>query len=348
MQKVGKIIFSVFLLASVILLLLFYFVNTTPTNKSTEDLITPEAQNKYASFPLSIEYQRGLDYRGSNLKIEQTLTNGENYKQYIASYTSGGLKIYGLLAIPNSPPQKSGYPAIIFNHGYIQPEEYRTTEKYVAYFSDLANAGYVVFKPDYRGNGDSEGKATGAYYSTGYTTDVLNALASVKRLDSVDPKRIGMWGHSMGGYLTMQVLVISKDIKAAVIWGGVVGSPTDLINNWHPLQTFTPSARELASGRTSKQSLITKYGTPEKNPDFWNALSAYSYISDIASPVQLDYGEDDDEVPPAFSLHFYNTLIKNNKTAEIYSYKGSDHNISQEFDLAMQRTIEFFNKYLKK
>lgn len=50
--------------------------------------------------PLAIEAMRGRNYPGSDLKIEQTLEDSENYRQYIASYLSEGLKIYGLLTIP--------------------------------------------------------------------------------------------------------------------------------------------------------------------------------------------------------------------------------------------------------
>ena len=51
---------------------------------------------------------------------------------------------------------------------------------------------------------------------------MLNALASVKAFGDADPNRIGMWGHSLGGQLTLRAMVVAKDIKAGVIWGGVV------------------------------------------------------------------------------------------------------------------------------
>src|SRR3990167_7289537 len=77
----------------------------------------------------------------------------------------------------------------------------------------VANSGYVVFKPDYRGHGNSEGKPEGAYYSPAYTTDVLNAVASIKKFKDADPARIGMWGHSLGGNIVLRTMVVSKDIK---------------------------------------------------------------------------------------------------------------------------------------
>ena len=152
--------------------------------------------------PLSIEAILKRDYSGSDIVIEQTLAAGVNYNQYIASYKSEGLKIYALLTVPMGPKPKTGWPVIIFNHGFIPPAQYRTTERYVAYVEALARNGYIVFKSDYRGHGSSEGRATGGEASPDYTIDVLNAVSSMQRYQDADPNRIGMWGHSMGyGYI---------------------------------------------------------------------------------------------------------------------------------------------------
>ena len=48
---------------------------------------------------------------------------------------------------------------VIFNHGYIPPAQHRTTERYVAYVDAFARNGYIVFRSDYRGHGNSEGEA---------------------------------------------------------------------------------------------------------------------------------------------------------------------------------------------
>ncbi|MDO8498854.1 MAG: alpha/beta fold hydrolase [bacterium] len=298
--------------------------------------------------PLMISEMRKGSYPGSSLIIEQTLSSGINYTQYIASYYSDGLKIYGLLTVPEGEKPKNGWPVIIFNHGYIPPDQYRTTERYIAYVDAFARAGYVVFKPDYRGNGNSEGKPEGAYYSPAYTVDVLNALSSVKKLPEVNPNKIGMWGHSLGGNITLRSLVVSSDIKAAVIWGGVVGTYDDLMNNWQRRVPYTPSPRELTLRNRSRQELISKYGTPSSNPSFWNSLDPNYNLQYVQSPVQLHAGEEDEEVPWQFSQGLDERLKKIGKTVEFYIYPEADHNISEpSFDLAMQRSVSFFDKYLK-
>jgi len=94
-------------------------------------------------------------------------------------------------------------------------------------------AAAISSKSDYRGLGNSEGRATGGYGSPDYTIDVLNAVASIKRYRDADPSRIGMWGHSMGGAVTLRAMVVSQDVKAGVIWAGVVASYPDLFTKWH-------------------------------------------------------------------------------------------------------------------
>lgn len=203
---------------------------------------------------LSIEYLRNGEYPGSDITVEQNLESASSYNRYLASYRSEGLKIFALLTVPSSIKPDGGWPAIIFNHGYIQPSLYLTTEKYVAYIDGFARNGFIVFKPDFRGHGNSEGQATGAYGSSDYTIDALNAVASVKKLKDANGERIGMWGHSMGGFITLRSMVVDQGIKAGVIWAGVVGSYSDLLDNWRR-RPFSPPP--LPSGaRRWRQTLL--------------------------------------------------------------------------------------------
>jgi dipeptidyl aminopeptidase/acylaminoacyl peptidase len=291
---------------------------------------------------------RQTPYPGSAITIQETLEPGANYNRYYASYQSEGLTIYGLLTVPYGDPPPEGWPAIVFNHGYIPPEVYRTTERYIAYVDWLARSGYIVFRIDYRGHDRSQGEASGAYGSPGYTADVLNAVAALQGFPQADPKRIGMWGHSMGGYLTLRSMVISPQIKAGVIWAGVVGSYPDLLYNWRRPGGGTPTPFPAAPvARRWRQEWVALYGSPEENPEFWNSVSANSFLADLSGPVQLHHGTADDTVPLAFSQTLYQQLLQAGKTVEYYEYPGDDHNISSSFGAAMSRTIEFFDRYLK-
>ncbi|MBI2430915.1 MAG: alpha/beta fold hydrolase [Candidatus Levybacteria bacterium] len=300
--------------------------------------------DKETEHPLLISEGRKKEYSGSDLMIEETLSSGTNYSRHIASYKSDGLKIYGLLTVPIGNKPKDGWPVIIFNHGYIPPSEYRSTERYVAYVDGFARNGYMVFKPDYRGHGNSEGSPSGAYGSPDYTTDVLSAVASLKKYKDANSNRIGMWGHSLGGFLTLRSMVISRDVKAGVIWAGVVVSYPDLINRW---RRGTPPPSLPTGARRWRQVLIDTYGTPEKNPKFWNAISANSFLSDISGPLQLHHGTADTSVPWEFSEVLSKQMKMASREVEYYVYNGDDHNISNNFSLAMQRSVAFFDKYLK-
>lgn len=294
--------------------------------------------------PLTIEWMRQQEFPGSDIAMEQTLAAGSNYDRYVVSYQSDGLKIFALMTLPKGTKPKTGWPILVFNHGYIPPSAYRTTERYVAYVDALAKSGYIVFKSDYRGHGNSEGVASGAYATPGYTVDVLNALAALKKYKDADPNRIGMWGHSMGGQLILRSLVAVRDIKAAVIWAGVVAPYPDLISQWHR-RSDGGAPNPITNGW--RQALTAEYGSPEQNPQFWNSISPNHYISDITAPVQLHHSTTDPEVPVHFSELFADELKSANKTIEFYRYAGDDHNISKNFSVAMQRTIQFFDKYVK-
>ncbi|OGH06577.1 MAG: peptidase [Candidatus Levybacteria bacterium RBG_16_35_11] len=296
-------------------------------------------------FSLSIEALREGNYPGSDFVIEDTLAPGSNYQRYLVSYLSEGLKIYALLTVPNATPPKEGFPAIVFNHGYIPPTQYRTTERYVAYTDAFSRNGYILLRPDYRGHGNSEGTPSGAYGSNDYTIDVLNVLSSLKKHKGVNTQKIGMWGHSMGGFITLRSMVVNKDIKAGVIWAGVVASYQDLFERWR--RRNVPSTTPSTRGGSWRQTLSEQFGQPSENPEFWNSLSANSFLKDISGPIQLHHGTADASVPVEFSQTLEKQLQEAGKTVELYTYPGDDHNMSSNFGIAAQRSVEFFDKYLK-
>jgi len=298
--------------------------------------------------PLMIEVMRQGEYPGSDIVIEQRLQPGSNYQRYLASYLSEGLKIYALLTVPNGEKPATGWPVVVFNHGYIPPAQYRTTERYIAYVDAFARNGYIVFRPDYRGHGNSEGEAEGGYGSPGYTVDVLNAVGAVQRYADADPDRIGMWGHSMGGHITLRAMVTTSDIKAGVIWAGVIASYPDMMNNWRR-PSSAPPLNIPERQRRWRQELTETYGTPEENPAFWKTISPASYLADLSGPVQLHHGTGDVEVPVEFSRNVYQQAQDEGigMPVEYFEYAGDNHNLSNNLGLALQRSVEFFDRYVK-
>jgi len=319
-----------------------YLQIITPTERNVETTTPTPTQ----PFPLSIEYLQVQEYPASEIVIEQVLEPGANYQRYIVSYLSEGLRINALLTEPDGEKPQSGWPVIVFNHGYIPPDEYRTTERYVSYVDAFARRGYIVLRSDYRGHADSEGLARGAYGYPDYTIDVLNALAAIKEFPEADPERIGMWGHSMGGYITLRAMVVSDDIKAGVIWAGVVASYEDLLTRWRrPGSTTIPSTPSAA--RRWRDALIETYGSAEENPEFWASISANSYLVDLSGPLQLHHGSADTSVPIEFSAKLTTQVREAGGYVEYYVYDDDNHNISINFSEAMLRSIFFFDEHVK-
>ena len=324
----------------------------TPTLAATATATTPPTATATASptptppHPLSVEVMRQQDYPGSDLVFEQTLPQGNGYAQYIVSYLSDGNKIYALLTIPSGERPATGWPVIIFNHGYIPPEIYRTTERYEAYVAAFASSGYMVLRSDYRGHGSSEGQATGGYGTPDYTIDVLNGMASVLRHPDADPNRVGMWGHSMGGHITLRSMVVSDAIKAGVIWAGVVASYADMLDHWRrsgPTRTPNPESTR----RSWRVELAETYGSPVENPEFWASISPNSYVGDVAGPLQLHHGTADADVPVILSELLVAEAQAAGVPVELYLYEGDNHNISNYWGLAMSRSVAFFDQHVK-
>jgi dipeptidyl aminopeptidase/acylaminoacyl peptidase len=320
------------------------FPSSTPTPVPTE-IVFEIGQE------LTINYLRELEINSSEIVFHERLSPGYSYARHLVSYISEGNKIYGLLTIPFAEPPEGGFKAIVFNHGYIPPDVYQTTERYQAYVDYLARSGFVVFKIDYRGHGNSEGNPLGSYFSSGYTIDAITALKSLQTLDYIDPQGIGMWGHSMAGNLVLRAMLIEPEIKAGVIWSGAVYSYEDFLTYGINDHTYRPPAvpgeLEQDEHLRGTRAIFEVYGWPDSVQPFWQAVSLTENIDYLANSIQIHHAEDDAVVNINYSYGLAGVLLENRKTYEFYPYDGGGHNlISPWFDQAMLRTVQFFQDNL--
>lgn len=324
---------------------LFRNITLSATQNNTTDPIS--SPTPFPFFELTIPYLQNRTFDGT-LNAREVSYDNAYYTAYLTSYNSDGLKVNGLLTVPKGNEPVDGWPAIVFVHGYIPPASYNTSQNYYDYVDYLARNGFVVFKIDLRGHGSSEGEAGGAYYSSDYVIDVLNAHNALQKSGFVNPVKIGLWGHSMAGNVISRALAAKKNIPAISIWAGAVYTYED----WgkYGIQDGSYVPPQSNSQRISKrQQLFNTYGEFNKDSAFWKQVPMTNYLTDIQGAVQLNHAVDDNVVNVGYSRDLQKLLSDASVENEIQEYSSGGHNISgSAFNQAMQNTVNFFNKYLKK
>lgn len=296
---------------------------------------------------MTIPYLRSRDYNSTLGELNVYSENG-NYTAYTTHYDSDGLRVNGLLTIPTGEEPEGGWPAIVFIHGYIPPTLYRTTgSQYTDYVDYLARNGFVVFKIDLRGHGDSEGDAGGGYYSSDYVIDALNARAALQSTDFVNKNAVGMWGHSMAGNVLLRSLAAQPTIPGIVIWAGAVYSYTDMAEYGIDDNSYRPPENNIPR-QQRRRELFEKYGSPSAQSEFWQQVAPTNYLSDIKGAIEINHAVDDSVVNIGYSRDLMALLDKTSVPHELFEYPSGGHNISgASFTQAMERTVEFFKEHLK-
>lgn len=338
----------IFLITSIILV----FVGLSVRRVKFNDVQLPLTVNKIVPSPtpfpfqeLTIPFLRDRSYESSLGEIEK-YEDYANYTSYFTSYSSDGLKINALLTKPKGPVPVGGFPAIVFVHGYIPPTIYETTEKYVEYVDSLARNGFVVLKIDLRGHGESEGLPTGSYYSGDYVIDTLNAYKALQSSDFVNPKKVGLWGHSMAGNIVLRSFAAKKDIPAVVIWAGAGYTYTDLLTYRLNDNSYRPPTQSTDI-QNRRKLLNDTYGTFDPNSEFWKQVPATNYLEGLTGAIELHHAIDDPTVSIEYSRNLMKVMDGTKITHKLFEYNSGGHNINgSSFSAAMQRTVEFYKKYL--
>lgn len=292
---------------------------------------------------LTIPYLAKRSY-DSDLGEKKLYQTSPAYNTYLTSYISDGLKINGLLTIPKGEAPIDGWPAVVFVHGYIPPDTYKTTEKYIDYVNSLAKSGLVVFKIDLRGHGESEGEAGGAYYSSDYVVDTLNAYRAIQKIPEVNKNKVYLWGHSMAGNVLFRSVVVEKKIPKVVIWAGAVYSYSDFVKYGLSDNSYRPVGISTAR-QSGRQKIFDTYGQFSESIDFWKKVSGVNYLDGVNTIFQIHHAVDDNVVNVGYSRDLKSILDDKKIPVLYYEYKSGGHNINgSSFSEAMRRTVEFLKQ----
>ena len=189
---------------------------------------------------------------------------------------------------------------------------------------------------------------------------MINLMNAIPSIPQADPNRIGMWGHSMGGGVTLKVLTIDSRVKAAVLYSSVSADFRDIIERWGPGCLGDVYEGELAFGCNSSDilpldlpaDLTASYIDSTTDPEILKTVSPLYYLDDITVPVQINYGTKDGltfaGTPPEWSRKMYEGFIDAGKDAQIFSQEDEGHSfIGEPWFVFMIRSLKFFDKYVK-
>ncbi len=210
--------------------------------------------------------------------------------QQVIFPASDGMMIHGQLFVPKGGGK---HPAIVFFHGGSR-RQMLLGFHYMYYYSNayamnqyLASKGYVVLSVNYRsgiGYGLNFREAIN-YGATGGSeyNDVMGAGLYMKSREDVDPRRIGVWGGSYGGYLTAMALSRSSDLFAAGVdlhgvhdWsarGGSVANPNLDPEKQREQMRVAFESSPMASIKTWKSPVLLIHGDDDRNVNFSQSVS---------------------------------------------------------------------------
>ena len=287
--------------------------------------------------PVDTSTLRGLDAAPAvtpTLRVVEHVQSFGDEEAVLVEYDSGGLTISGVLRIP---PGDGPFPAAVVVHGAVDPERYEPGGDLVSEQKALVKAGYVVLATDLRGYGESD-PAPGEQPSDtnsgfgwlgsvdwGMGWDVVNALRIFRGgvVPEVDPERVGLVGHSLGGLLSLGAAVVAPDATDVVV---AMSAPSSSV--WEDVDVMLgPDSPEFAE-------IIEQHGTPDDNPEYWADISPRTFLDQGSPPLLLIHGSADDVTAPQWSLDTAAAWNAAGSRAEAVIIDGADHALSPDRDEA--------------
>ncbi|MGF1580743.1 MAG: prolyl oligopeptidase family serine peptidase [Gemmataceae bacterium] len=254
----------------------------------------------------------------------------------LVTYTnSDGVKLQGALFLPANYQNGKKYPTILYMYEKLSRTAYMyQTPSYRGFNRSIYTSnGYAVLMPDivYKVNdpGLSSVDCLKAALKAGIATGVI------------DPNRVGIHGHSWGGYQTAFMITQSNAFKAAV-----AGAPlTNLISMYSSIYWN----RGIANQPIFESSQGRFTGPYWQIPDAYMRNSPVYHAHKVTTPLLLLHNDKDGAVDWNQGIEYFNTLRRLRKPVIMLQYKGENHGVvkpenRRDYTVRMR---EFFDHHLK-
>jgi dipeptidyl aminopeptidase/acylaminoacyl peptidase len=255
------------------------------------------------------------------------------------NWTNDQFNVQGWLLSPLTIEPGKKYPMVVVVHGgpaaAATPRFVSQGDEASSIVRDLTSKGYFVFMPNPRGSfgqGAAFGSANKRDFGGGDWRDILAGVDAVEKAAPVDGQRLGLMGHSYGGFMTMWGVTHSQRFKAAVAGAGIA--------NW--ISYYGQNGID--------QWMIPFFGASAyDDPAIYRAASPIESIKAAKTPTLIYVGERDVECPPAQSTEFWHGLKAMGTPTSLVIYDGEGHSIRKPEHQRDQRarTLAWFDRYLK-
>lgn len=249
------------------------------------------------------------------------------------TWKNEGFDVQGWLQAPARVEPGKTYPMVVIVHGGPSSA---VTSRFGSSGTvyDLLKAGYYVFQPNPRGSfgqGEAFKTSNRRDFGGGDLRDILAGIDAVEKIAPVDDKRLGVFGHSYGGYMTIWAVTHSQRFKAAVAGAGIA--------NW--ISYYGQNGID--------QWMVPFFGdTAYNDPAIYDKLSPIRTIKDAKTPTFIYVGERDVETPAAQSMEFWHGLKAMGVETSLVIYQDEGHGIRRpenRTDLT-NRIVGWFNAHL--
>ena len=245
-----------------------------------------------------------------------------------------GKIISAYLQLPFNLKADSSNPAIIFPHGGPTGQ---TIDNWNRWANALAARGYIVLMPNPRGStgfGIEFQKATYQDLGGGDLKDEIAGLEWLMQTGYVDAKKVGVFGGSYGGYMTL--MLASKEAARF----------TAAVDLFGPLDWYSMMKH---SDPSLQQYIVSLLGDPEKDRKVYEDTSPIKYVEQIKAPMLVLQGENDPRVPKEETEQVISILRKRGNVVDVVYYPDEGHGFDKaehQID-AGRRIVDWFDKYLK-